>query len=236
MLTRLDNFLADAGVCSRRKAQDLMRAGLVFVNEKPAHLGKKINPEKDKVIYDKKIISPAKNQLIYYAFYKPKGVISTTSDEKGRKTVVDFLPRDVRLFPVGRLDENSEGLIILTNDGDLANQLTHPSFKHLKEYEVIVKALRKIDFDWLKGNFKKGITVDGIKMSADDVYNFKIKNNLVHFNIVLHTGLNHQIRKMCAAVHSETQNLKRIRVGKLKLEDLNLKIGEWKKINKNEII
>lgn len=236
MQTRLDNFLADAGVCSRRKAQDLMRRGLVFVNDKPAHLGKKINPEKDKVVYNKREISLAKNQPVYYALYKPKGVVSTTSDDKGRKTVVDFLPKDIRLFPVGRLDENAEGLIILTNDGDLTNYLTHPSFEHQKEYEVIVKPLRHIDFDWLKGNFKKGITVDGIKMSADDVKDFKIKNNLVHFNMVLHTGLNHQIRKMCAAVHLETQNLKRIRVGKLKLEDLGLKVGEWKKIEKKDIL
>ena len=137
-MQRLNKFIASSGLCSRRKADEMIEAGKVFVNGKVVkELGFQVGP-KDKVVIDKQLIKPQRHE--YYKFYKPAGYITTADDEKGRKTIYDVLPKELRhLKPVGRLDKDSTGLLILTNDGELINQLTHPSVKVTKVYTVSVE-------------------------------------------------------------------------------------------------
>lgn len=241
-LIRLNKFLAESGISSRRKADELILAFKVMVNDKiVTDLGIKIDPEKDTVKFENKALLPSK--LAYYALYKPKSIISTAKDEQGRKTVVDLVPKEPRVFPVGRLDEESEGLIILTNDGELTQKLTHPSFEHKKEYEVIAKIKdnksNTINTNNISKNivqsFTKGIIIESKLMQADFAQVSIIHNTNYLIHLTLHTGYNRQIRKMCDKIGLEVISLKRVRTGKLRLDKLNLNPGEYKKITREMI-
>ena len=239
-LIRLNKFISESGICSRRKADEHILAGKVFVNEKRGETGQKIDPDNDKVVLYGKTVNPPEAGLVYYALYKPRGVISTASDESGRKSVIDLVPKEPRVYPVGRLDKDSEGLMILTNDGELTQKITHPSSEHEKEYFVCATAQKgqDVSFDNFAKRFLNGISIDGQIMKADKVESSQTTQNRkqFYFNITIHTGFNRQIRRMCDKIGLEVTKLKRIRIGKLTLDSLNLSSGDYEKINKIDII
>ena len=237
-LIRINKYLSEIGFCSRRKADFLIDSGLVLVNGKKITKGEKINPDNSQIYVDGKQVDQKKNEKIYYALYKPRGVVSTANDELGRKSVVDLLPKGLRVYPVGRLDKNSEGLIILTNDGELTNILTHPKGEHLKYYEVRVRVVNKsLSSEEIAEKFKKGLFIDGKKMFVDEIIITELSNsNNLFLSITLHTGYNRQIRKMCDKIGLEVLKLKRIKIAKLSLDELKLKPGEFKTISRKDIL
>ncbi len=241
MLIRLNKFLADSGISSRRGADDIILSGKVTVNGQIVReMGLKVDPETDEIKYDGKIYQ-GQGKMLYYALYKPIKVVSTAKDPRNRSRVIDFVPTEPRVYPVGRLDYDSEGLIIITNDGELTNKLTHPSFEHEKEYEVVVypMANHKIrSHDEIKNILAKGLEIEGHIMKADSAKIVHQTGDSIYstLKLVLHTGYNRQIRKMCAKIGLEVVKLTRTRIGRLKLADLELKSGEFKIINKNQIL
>ena len=227
--TRLNKYIASSGLCSRRKADELIASGAVTVN------GKKITEQgycveaKDKVFVENKLIHPVKHQ--YYRFYKPAGYITTSDDEKGRKTIYDLLPENLHhLKPVGRLDRESTGLIILTNDGDLINDLTHPSVKVPKLYKVMINGkITQNDID----KMYKGIEIEPDKIAYAEVDVTEIDNTRTTMDVMLYQGLNRQIRKMFAHLGYEVVSLKRVQHAILTLD--GLKRGEFKPIKPQQI-
>ena len=227
--TRLNKYIASAGVCSRRDADVLIEQGKVLVN------GKKVNElgflvgEKDKVFIDGKLILPKKHE--YYKFYKPAGYITTSEDEKGRKTIYDVLPENMKsLKPVGRLDKDSTGLLIMTNDGDLINDLTHPSIKVPKVY--IVRIDGRINQNHID-QMASGIEIEDGKIAYAEVDVIEISNKTTLMQVVLYQGLNRQIRKMFDFLGFKVESLKRIQHATIQLE--GLKKGEFKPIKPKQI-
>ncbi|MCL5410292.1 MAG: rRNA pseudouridine synthase [Patescibacteria group bacterium] len=238
-LIRLNKFLSDQGICSRRAADEHILAGKVSVNGEKAHIGQKIDPEIQKVTFDSVEINPEKEKLVYYAVNKPKGVVSTANDEMNRKSVVDLVPQSPRVYPIGRLDKDSEGLMILTNDGELTNLLTHPKNKHEKEYEVVVSSIKYqvLSTKEVEKQLLEGLMIEGKLMKADSIEIHKDQRSKFYIlNVVLHTGYNRQIRKMCAKLGLEVLKLARTRISSLSLNNLNIKPGEYKIINKSDIL
>ena len=229
MIMRLQKFLANAGICSRRKAEEYISQGRVKVNNKIiVEPGTKVNPEKDKVFFDNnKVILNQKKENIYIALNKPVGFISSCfHSHRKEKIILDLIDIKERIYPVGRLDKDSEGLILLTNDGDLHNKLSHPSFDHEKEYDV--KTYKVIFNDALK-SMEQGIIIDGEKTRKSRV----TRLSKFRFEIVLKQGRNRQIRKMLESVGNRVKSLKRIRVANIKLG--TLRQGEWRHLTKKEI-
>ncbi len=226
---RLQKLLSAAGVCSRRKAEEYLAAGRVTVNSLVASVGDKADPARDRVEVDGVPLSaPAAHT--YLLLNKPRGYVTTLSDEKGRKTVADLLEGcPVRVWPVGRLDLDSEGLLLLTDDGELTNRLTHPSHEVEKEYLVWVRgevpagaeALRTMDF--LEGEPIRRPAVKVIKAEADGGL----------LSVVIHEGKNRQVRRMCAAAGLTVTRLKRVREGRLELGDL--RSGRWRTLTEAEV-
>ena len=202
---RLNKYIASTGFCSRRKADELIESGKVFVNGiKIKELGCLIN-EKDKVVIDNKIIKP--QELTYIRYYKPAGYITTMDDEKGRKTIYNILPEEVHnLKPVGRLDKDSTGLLILTNDGDFINSFAHPSVKVPKVYRVCAQGKLTLNDLTL---MEKGIEIekDQIAYALARIIDFEGKNTVLE--MVLYQGLNRQIRKMLDCLGHSVISLKR---------------------------
>lgn len=227
--TRLNKYIASSGLCSRRKADELIESGVVQVNgKKVTELGYSVQ-NKDKVFVNGKIIHPVKHE--YYRFYKPAGYITTSDDEKGRKTIYDLLPENLHhLKPVGRLDRESTGLIILTNDGDLINDLTHPSVKVPKLYRVAING--KITQNDI-GKMYKGIEIEPNKMAYAQVDVLEIDNTHTVMEILLYQGLNRQIRRMFEYLGFEVVSLKRIQHAIFNLD--GLKRGEFKPIKPRQI-
>jgi 23S rRNA pseudouridine2605 synthase len=227
MKMRLQKYLANAGVCSRRKAEAFIEQGRVKINDKiVTEQGLKVNTKTDRVDFDNnEVILNLENENIYIALNKPVGYISSCSHGK-EKIILDLVDLKERIYPVGRLDKDSEGLILLTNDGELHNKLSHPSFDHEKEYDVTTYqmisdgALRKME---------KGIVIDGEKTRKSTVKRLS-KNR---FKIVLKQGRNRQIRRMVEKIGNKVKNLKRIRVSNIKLG--TLKSGLWRFLDKEEI-
>lgn len=227
--TRLNKYIASSGLCSRRKADELIESGVVQVNGKRVtELGYSVQ-NKDKVFVNGKIIHPVKHE--YYRFYKPAGYITTSDDEKGRKTIYDLLPENLHhLKPVGRLDRESTGLIILTNDGDLINDLTHPSVKVPKLYRVAINGkITQNDID----KMYKGIEIEPNKMAYAQVDVLEIDNTHTVMEILLYQGLNRQIRRMFEYLGFEVVSLKRIQHAIFNLD--GLKRGEFKPIKPRQI-
>lgn len=227
--TRLNKYIASSGLCSRRKADELIESGVVMVNGKiVTELGYGVQP-KDKVFVNKKLIHPVKHE--YYRFYKPAGYITTSDDEKGRKTIYDLLPERLHhLKPVGRLDRESTGLLILTNDGDLINDLTHPSAKVPKLYRVTINGkITQNDID----KMSKGIEIEPDKKAYAQVDVLEINNDSTTMEILLFQGMNRQIRKMFEYLGFEVVSLKRIQHATLNLD--GLKRGEFKPIKPQQI-
>ena len=227
--TRLNKYIASSGLCSRRKADELIEQGAVIVNgKKVTELGFLVS-EKDKVFVNQKLIHPVKHE--YYRFYKPAGYITTSDDEKGRKTIYDLLPESMYgLKPVGRLDKDSTGLLILTNDGDLINALTHPSVKVPKVYLVSVDAkMHQHEFEQMA----KGIEIEPNKIAYANVSVLEIDNQHTTMQITLYQGMNRQIRKMIEHFGYEVKSLKRIQHATIQLT--GLKRGEFKPIKPQQI-
>lgn len=238
-LIRLNKFLSDQGICSRRAADEHILAGKVFVDGEKGSLGQKVDPEKQKVIFDGKEIGSTKENKVYYAVNKPRGVVSTASDEMNRRSVVDLVPKEPRVYPIGRLDKDSEGLIILTNDGELAQKLTHPSFKHEKEYFTEVRIQNSgysLNTKDIEKNLIEGIVIEGKLMKMKKVKLTKLNSESWILNSVLTTGYNRQIRKMCDKMGLEVIKLKRIRTGKLTLNNLGITSGDYKIVKREQII
>ncbi len=227
--TRLNKYIASSGLCSRRKADELIESGVVMVNgKKVTELGFTVNP-KDKVFVNGKMIHPVKHE--YYRFYKPAGYITTADDENGRKTIYDLIPENLHhLKPVGRLDKDSTGLIILTNDGDLINDLTHPSVKVPKLYRVSINGkISQNDIDTMY----KGIEIESGKIAYAEVDVLEVDNNHTVMEVMLYQGLNRQIRKMFEHLGFEVLTLKRIQHATLNLD--GLKRGMLKPIKPQQI-
>ena len=227
--TRLNKYIASSGLCSRRKADELIESGVVQVNgKKVTELGYSVQ-NKDKVFVNGKIIHPVKHE--YYRFYKPAGYITTSDDEKGRKTIYDLLPEKLAgLKPVGRLDKDSTGLLILTNDGDLINALTHPSVKVPKVYMVTVNAqVTRAELEQMAN----GIEIEPNKVAYADIQVLEIDSKHTEMQITLYQGMNRQIRKMFEHFGYEVKVLKRVRHATLSLE--GLRRGEFKPIKPAQI-
>ena len=226
---RINKYIASSGYCSRRKADELILAGRVQVNGKTVTLlGYEIRT-KDKVTIDGKTLRVMK--LEYYRFYKPAGYITTSDDEKGRKTIYDLLPPEMsHLKPVGRLDKDSSGLLILTNDGNLVYELTHPSVKVAKVYRVVVDAFLKVE-DLEK--LAKGIEIEKGKIAYCDCEIIERKKGETLLEITLYQGLNRQIRKMVEHLGYNVVHLKRIRHATIDL--VGLKKGQYKPIKPKQI-
>ena len=227
--TRLNKYIASSGVCSRRKADELILSGVVSVNgKKVTEMGFSVS-EKDKVFIDKNLIRPVKHE--YYRFYKPSGYITSAEDENGRKIIYDLLPPEMHnLKPVGRLDKDSSGLIILTNDGNLINQLTHPSIKVPKVYIVSVEAplhLHQLE------KLAKGIEIEPGKIAYADTKVKESTSKRTIMEITLYQGLNRQIRKMFEAIGFEVSSLKRIQHAIINIE--GLKKGQYKPMKPQQV-
>lgn len=224
--------MAEQGVASRRKSEDLIRAGKVKVNGHVAEIGMKINPRKDLVTVGKQKLTNVKNRkMVYVMLNKPRGYVTTVSDELGRKTVMDLLPDfGCRIYPVGRLDKDSEGLLLLTNDGSFTNCMTHPSHEYAKVYRVTVRPAVNDDILF---NLRNGIEIDGRTTAPCEVTVLTEEENRVVLEFILHEGRNRQIRKMCESQGLEVARLKRISIGPVKLG--MLKQGDYRELTEQDV-
>lgn len=227
---RLQKYLSQCAVASRRKAEELIEAGKVKVNGRPAKLGDKVNPRKDTVTVSGKKVVFQKSHY-YIMLHKPRGFITTMEDERGRKCVAQLV-EDVgaRVYPVGRLDKDSEGMLLMTNDGEFANALTHPSKHVSKTYRVTVRPDIN-DEQLLK--LSEGIEIDGRVTAPVDVKILEKQEGRVVLEMILREGRNRQIRKMCEAVDLEVARLKRTAVGTVKLGMLAQ--GKWRELTDDEV-
>lgn len=228
-MQRLNKYIASSGICSRRKADELIENGDVIVNGKIVkELGFQVG-EKDKVFINKVLIRPKKH--LYYKFYKPAGYITTSDDEKGRKTIYDVIPKELsELKPVGRLDKDSTGLLIMTNDGDLINKLTHPSVKVNKVYIVSVEG--KVGINDLETLYK-GIEIEKGKMAYADAQIIEYGKTSTMIQVILTQGLNRQIRRMFEYLGHPVISLKRVQHATISIE--GLKKGQIKPIKPSQI-
>ena len=229
---RIQKVMAQQGVCSRRAAEQLIEQGRVKVNGHPVSLGDKMDPARDVLSVDgQRVYVPRRTEKYYYMLNKPRGYVTTVSDELGRKTVMDLVRDiDARLYPVGRLDKDSEGLLLLTNDGAFANALTHPRHAYSKKYRVTIRG--KVDDSALL-QLREGIDLDGRMTAPCDGTVLTAEENRTVLEFVLHEGRNRQIRRMCEAVDLEVIRLKRIAVGSLQLG--MLPAGKWRELTDNEV-
>ncbi len=230
MAERLQKILAQAGYGSRRSCEELITAGRVRVNGQVAELGQKAEPSKDKITLDGKPIA-AREKLTYIAMYKPRNVISSVEDEVGRPTVRELIPESGHLYPVGRLDWDSEGLILMTNDGDLTNKLTHPRYGHHKEYRVLVA--RQPDPEQIQ-TWRRGVVLsDGEKTAPADVYVESRSGKGAWLRVTMGEGRKRQIRETGSTLGLPVVRIIRVRIGTLTLGAL--KAGEWRHLTDREV-
>ena len=229
-MERLQKVIAEAGIASRRKAEDLITSGKVKVNgEIVTELGTKVS-RKDRIEVNNKPIE--KQQKEYYLLNKPRGVVTTTKDEHHRKTVVDLIPTNTRIYPVGRLDYDTTGALLLTNDGEFANILMHPNDKVEKVYMAKLNGIIKGE---QINQLKDGVEIDGQTVQAARVKLKKVndKNNTCMVQITIHEGKNHQVKKMFESVGFQVEKLKREKVAFFDLKDLHS--GEYRKLTPKEV-
>ncbi len=229
---RIQKIIAEAGIASRRKAEELITRGAVTINGRRAQLGEKADPCRDKITVAGRTIVVRKNTKKYYIMlHKPRGFITTMSDEGGRKCVAELIDEiPARLFPVGRLDRDSEGLLFMTNDGDFANMISHPSTHFAKTYRVTVHPA--ITEDQLT-SLTTGVIVEGRKSMPAAIRVITAEKERTVLEIVLEEGRNRQIRKMCEAVGLEVARLKRTAIGPVKLG--MLQPGKWRELKPDEM-
>lgn len=229
---RINKYLSEAGFCSRRAADKLLEEGRVSAGGRILRPGDRVD-EQDEVFVDEIRVKKDDRKLLF-ALNKPKGVVSTATDRYNEKNVVSLIDTDARIYPVGRLDKDSTGLILLTNNGDLTNRLTKASLKHEKEYIVTVN--KDIDDAFIKkmgsGVYLKELEKKTAPCRVEPVYNDHYKKETKTFRIVLVQGLNRQIRRMCEALGYRVRSLKRVRIMNIRLE--GLKEGEYRQIEGRE--
>ncbi|HET8753682.1 MAG TPA: 23S rRNA pseudouridine(2604) synthase RluF [Salinimicrobium sp.] len=222
-LTRLNKYLSESGYCSRRKADTLIEQGRVTINGKVPQLGTKVGAE-DKVRVDGELISPEKKENVYLAFNKPVGIVCTTNT-KEKDNIIDFINYPTRIFPIGRLDKPSEGLILLTDDGEIVNKILRSRNNHGKEYVVTVNRLVNSQFIQRMANGVKILDTVTKKCEVEQISKYT-------FRIVLTQGLNRQIRRMCEELGYEVVALKRIRIINI---NLDVPIGKYRHLTSEEL-
>lgn len=234
MEERLQKFLAEAGVASRRKAEELIAQGKVKVNGKVVtEMGMKIDPAKDEVTYLDKKVTTKNTKMVYIMLYKPEGYVTTAKEQFGRPAVMDLVKgAKERIFPVGRLDYDTSGLLLLTNDGDLTYKLTHP--KHDVDKTYIAKLYGVPDEGALQ-KFRRGVVIDGkrTKPAKIQILNKDKDGRFCTAEIIIHEGRNRQVRKMCEAIKHPVAQLKRVATGELKLGDLQK--GKYRHLTEKEV-
>jgi 23S rRNA pseudouridine2605 synthase len=227
---RVQKILARAGIASRRASEKIILEGRVTVNGQVIKLGDKADANQDKIKVDGRLISLPET-FTYIALYKPRNVLSTTKRERDIKTVLDLIPNTGRIYPVGRLDFESEGLILLTNDGELTNRLTHPRYGHEKEYRVLVA--QHPDEEQLS-IWRNGVVLeDGYRTAPANVYIERLKGKGAWLRVIIKEGRKRQIREIAKQIGLPIVKLIRIRIDTLHLG--NLKPGEWKPLTEKEI-
>ncbi|MCR5708404.1 MAG: rRNA pseudouridine synthase [Ruminococcus sp.] len=228
---RIQKMIANSGYCSRRKAEELISRGKVRLNGHPVKLGDKCGYKDIITIDGERIYMPRKKNLVYIMMNKPRGYVTTVSDELDRRCVMDLLDGvEERVYPIGRLDRNSEGLLLFTNDGDFANSIMHPSRHVSKTYRVTVRP--DISDDQLV-QLSEGVDIDGRKTLPASVIVKEKEQGRVVLLITIKEGRNRQIRKMCEAVGLEVARLRRISIGPVKLG--MLKPGTWRELTAEEL-
>ncbi|HHX60782.1 MAG TPA: rRNA pseudouridine synthase [Epulopiscium sp.] len=228
---RLQKFLAQAGVASRRKSEELILNGSVKVNNITiTELGTKIDPDTDIVMYKDQIVKGEEKQ-VYYMLNKPVGYVTTVKDEKDRKTVLDLLHLvPERIYPVGRLDCDTSGLLLLTNDGDLTYLITHPKHEIEKTYIATVRGIpNNVQLD----HFREGLIIDNWKTATAKISILNTNNNSATLSITIREGRNRQVRKMCAAIGTPVISLRRVCVGTITLGELDS--GKYRPLTEKEI-
>lgn len=230
-MMRLQKYMARCGVASRRKSEEMIKDGLVKVNNKiVTEQGRKIDPDSDIVIIDEKIIRLEKNK-VYIILNKPLGYVTTMDDEKDRKIITDLIEGiEERIYPVGRLDMDTSGLIMLTNDGEVTNKITHPRNEVVKKYIAIVEGTpNKSELT----RFRKGIMIDGKKTSPAKMKIMKNYETESILEIEINEGRNRQIRIMCEAINHPIKKLKRVAIGEIQIG--GLQVGEWRNLDAEEM-
>lgn len=229
-MERLQKIIANSGYCSRRKAEELILKGKVVLNgRKVTELGIKANYS-DNIVVEGNVIE--KQEKKYYAFNKPRGIICSTKDDKGRKTILDFFPNNENIYPIGRLDYDTTGIILLTNDGEFANLMMHPKNNIPKYYVVKLKGIIT-GYDILK--LKKGVIIDNRKCIPDKIKLKRVNknNNTCIVDIIIHDGKNHEVKKIFKSIGYETLKLKREMYGNINL--IGLSSGKYRRLTKKEI-
>ena len=229
MIERLQKIIASRGMASRRKAEEWIREGLVTVNGIPVELGASADPDKDDIRVDGKPL-PSASEYQYIMLNKPRGYVTTLSDEKGRQNAAQLVEScGTRVYPIGRLDMDSEGLLLFTNDGDFANMLMHPKHEVEKTYEVWVSGY----YEGVDKKLQQPITLDGYTIRPPKVRLLASEGQKAKLQVVIHEGRNRQIRRMCAAVNLDVHRLRRISEGPVQLG--SLKLGSWRHLTPEEV-
>ena len=231
MMERLQKILASRGTCSRRKAEEIINAGRVSVNGRIACLGDSADPDTDEILLDGRHL-PSQSEYVYIMLNKPRGFVTTLSDEKGRKNAAQLVSGcGVRVYPVGRLDMDSEGLLLFTNDGQFANSLMHPRLEVNKTYRVIVDGFTPENLERLK----KPVTLDGYTIRKPDVKLARTPraDGRAELLVTIHEGRNRQVRRMCAMAGMEVRRLIRVSEGPLELGGLEK--GKWRYLTAEEV-
>ena len=221
---RINKFLSESGYCSRRKADKMIEDGRIKINGMLCVMGEKVSIS-DKISIDDKLIHFSKKEPIYIAFNKPTGVVCTTDTRVEKNNIIDYIGHPERIFPIGRLDKDSQGLILLTNDGDIVNKILRSRNNHQKEY--IVRVDKHITNDFIQ-RMSNGVPI--LDTITKKCYVNKISN--FEFKIILTQGLNRQIRRMCEVLKYKVKKLKRIRIMNI---HLNVDLGKWRNLEKKEL-
>ena len=229
MKERLQKILSGRGICSRRKAEELISAGRVSCNGITAQLGDAADPEVDEILVDGKPL-PSQNDSVYIMLNKPRGYVTTLSDEKGRPNAAQLIDCGIRVYPVGRLDMDSEGLLLFTNDGEFANRLMHPKHEVDKTYRVLVQGYSEENLERLK----QPVELDGYLIRKPGVKLLRTRDKgQAQLLVTIHEGRNRQVRRMCDAAGMKVLRLQRICEGDLKLG--NLEAGKWRYLTPEEL-
>ena len=223
-VTRINKYLSEIGYCSRREADRLIADGRVLVNGEPVEMGLKVSAE-DKIVVNGETISNPKNKLVYIAFNKPKGIVCTTDTRVEKDNIIDYINYSKRIFPIGRLDKASEGLIFLTNDGDIVNKILRARNNHEKEY--IVSVNKPITKEFLHAMSNGVPILDTVTKKC-----FVKQTHKNEFKIILTQGLNRQIRRMCEHLDYRVTELTRVRIMNV---NLDLKVGKWRYLSAKEL-
>ena len=228
MTQRLQKILSERGVASRRASEEIIKAGRITVNGCVAALGDTADPEVDAILLDGQPL-PDRQKTVYIMLNKPRGFVTTLSDEKGRKTVVELVDCGLRVYPVGRLDMDSEGLLLLTSDGEFANAMMHPKHEVNKTYEVWVTGYHEA----ATARLARPVTLDGYTIRKPEVKCLWADGKKAKFLVTIHEGRNRQVRRMCELAGMTVTRLRRVAEGSLQLGDLPL--GQWRYLTEEEL-